>query len=74
MGECESAVVYGGCKEPQPHCIKQVKPDQIVEAFENMNYLLNHTHAKSLGNQKFWKISIHFMILWIPCNIFRVML
>ena len=36
LGDCENAIVYGGCKEPFAHCINQIKPDEIVEAFLSM--------------------------------------
>ena len=52
LSDCKDVMVYGGCKYPNAHCIKQIKPDWIVEAFENMNYLLNHMHANSLSHQK----------------------
>ena len=47
--DCKDAVVYGGCKNPNPHCILQVKPEEIVEAFNNMMYLLKHTHKCSIS-------------------------
>lgn len=42
LGECKNAVVYGGCKESVAHCINQVKPKDIAEAFKNLIYMLNH--------------------------------
>ena len=44
--DCKEAVVYGGCKNPEPHCINKVKPKEIVEAFENLNYILQHNLSK----------------------------
>ena len=41
LGECKNAVVYGGCKEANAHCINQVKSKDIAEAFDNLNYILN---------------------------------
>ena len=45
LGECKTALVYGGCKEPTAHCINQVKPKEIAEAFDNLKYLLDHCHC-----------------------------
>ena len=42
LGDCKEAIVYGGCKEAEPHCINQVQPQEIVEAFEHLMYMLNH--------------------------------
>ena len=40
LGDCKNAMVYGGCKEPNAHCINQVKPEEVVEAFEKINYII----------------------------------
>ncbi len=48
LGDCKDVPVYGGCKYPDSHCINQVKPNEIVTAFENMMYYLQHTHSTSL--------------------------
>ena len=42
LGDCKEAIVYGGCKELNPHCINQIKPKEIVEAFDNLSYMLEH--------------------------------
>ena len=42
LGECKNAVVYGGCKEANAHCINQVKPKEIAEAFNTLTYMLDH--------------------------------
>ena len=42
MGDCKEAIVYGGCKKATAHCINQVKPKEIAEAFDNLIYMLNH--------------------------------
>ena len=42
LNDCKDAVVYGGCKNPLPHCINQIKPEEIVEAFDKLNYILQH--------------------------------
>ena len=42
LGDCKEAIVYGGCKESTAHCINQVKPKEIAEAFDNLTYMLNH--------------------------------
>ena len=49
LDDCKNAIVYGGCKELTAHCIKQIKPDEIVEAFKIMIYLLKNSHEKSLN-------------------------
>ena len=41
LGDCKEAIVYGGCKEANSHCINQVKPKEIVEAFDNLSYILD---------------------------------
>ena len=41
LGDCKNAMVYGGCKEPNAHCINQVKPEEVVEAFEKLNYIIS---------------------------------
>lgn len=33
LGDCQTAICYGGCQSIEAHCICQVKPDEIVEAF-----------------------------------------
>ena len=35
-GDCLHTVVYGGCKEDYAHCIAQITPREIVEAFDYM--------------------------------------
>ena len=40
LGDCKNAMVYGGCKEPTAHCINQVKPEEVVEAFEKLSYIM----------------------------------
>lgn len=42
LGECKNAVVYGGCKEANAHCINQVKPKELAEAFGSLMYMLKH--------------------------------
>lgn len=34
LGECADTIIYGGCKEPTPHCIAQISPKDIVRAFD----------------------------------------
>lgn len=36
LGKCGNILVYGGCVSPMAHCIAQVKPEEIVEAFRIM--------------------------------------
>ena len=36
LGDCQTAFCYGGCQEPVAHCICQVEPREIVEAFHIM--------------------------------------
>ena len=36
LGDCQNAFCYGGCKESDAHCICQVEPKEIVEAFRIM--------------------------------------
>ena len=33
---CRDAICYGGCMSREAHCIKQVRPEEIVEAFRIM--------------------------------------
>ena len=33
QGDCLHTVTYGGCKEEYPHCIAQIAPQEIVQAF-----------------------------------------
>ncbi len=35
-GECMRTVVYGGCKENKAHCIAQITPAEIVEAYRQL--------------------------------------
>lgn len=35
-GDCLHTVLYGGCKENYAHCIAQITPQEIVEAFDYM--------------------------------------
>ena len=42
LGDCKNAVVYGGCKEMDSHCINQVNPKEIVEAFDSLDYILKN--------------------------------
>lgn len=41
QGDCLHTVVYGGCKEDYPHCIAQITPQEIVQAFA---YAAKHFH------------------------------
>ena len=41
QGECLQTVIYGGCREEYAHCIAQIKPQEIVNAFA---YLAEHFH------------------------------
>jgi len=36
IGKCHEMLSQGGCIEPQPHCIRQIKPIQIAEAYKLM--------------------------------------
>ena len=49
FGDCQNVVCYGGCKEDFAHCITQVKPSEIVDAYHKLNYLINNSHNKSLN-------------------------
>ena len=42
LDDCINATVYGGCKYPTSHCINQVEPKEIFDAFEKLNYILEH--------------------------------
>ena len=42
LGECKNAIVYGGCKEANAHCINQVQPKELAEAFGSLMYMLKH--------------------------------
>lgn len=39
QGGCLHTVTYGGCKEEYPHCIAQIAPQEIVQAF---SYVAEH--------------------------------
>ncbi len=32
LGACRDALAYGGCQEPEAHCICQIRPEELVEA------------------------------------------
>ena len=40
IGACVDAVTHGGCTFTHPHCITQIKPKQIVQAYEDI--VFNH--------------------------------
>lgn len=46
LDDCKNVNIYGGCKYPYPHCITQVKSGEIVEAFNNMLYIMQHNLSK----------------------------
>ena len=39
LGECVNALIHGGCKEKFPHCIAQITPEEIVDAFGRISGL-----------------------------------
>ena len=36
IGDCAKALLYGGCAAPKAHCIKGIRPEDIVRAFDIM--------------------------------------
>ncbi len=44
IGKCKDSFCYGGCQEEEAHCICQVKPEEIVEAFRIMKEKYHHTY------------------------------
>lgn len=45
LPECRDKLCYGGCASPAAHCIAQVRPEEVVEAFRIM------THREESGNR-----------------------
>ena len=43
---CVKNFFVGGCSTPEPHCIKQIKPDEIVAAYDKMlDYIKKNKRA-----------------------------
>lgn len=45
LGECQKHIVYGGCMSPHAHCIAQIPPKAVVQAYRTM---LEHLHQTSV--------------------------
>ncbi len=39
LGNCAKALTYGGCESKVPHCITQITPEEIVDAFDRISGL-----------------------------------
>lgn len=36
LGDCAKKFFIGGCSAPEPHCIKQIQPDEIISAYDKI--------------------------------------
>ena len=46
---CKDIYCYSGCAEKKPHCITQIKPEEIVAAFDEMVHFVKFSQIKKLG-------------------------
>ncbi|MBR5913602.1 MAG: glycosyltransferase family 9 protein [Selenomonadaceae bacterium] len=46
LGTCKNKTVYGGCAEWKPHCITQIDPKEIVDAYETFAKLIKSSGIK----------------------------
>ena len=40
LDDCKRARVYGGCVRNEAHCIAEVKPEEIVDAFDKIRFVI----------------------------------
>ena len=40
IDECKDARIYGGCVRNEAHCIAEVKPEEIVDAFDKIRFVI----------------------------------
>ena len=49
LENCNNLSCLGGCAEDKPHCITQIEPDEIVDAFVEMVYFMKFSKIKKTG-------------------------
>ena len=37
LNDCKDVLIHGGCAKMQPHCITQIQPEEIVQAYKDIN-------------------------------------
>ena len=47
IGNCKNKISYGGCAEDKPHCITQIEPREIVDAYETFAKLIKNSNIKT---------------------------
>lgn len=47
LGDCKNKFTAGGCGEWKPHCITQIEPREIVEAYETFAKLIKSSNIKT---------------------------
>ena len=49
IDDCAKKIFYGGCKAGKQHCIAQIKPAEIVNAYDNIIFALKHSGIKKVS-------------------------